>query len=244
MPTLVAGEVYSTAARRMFGEKKMAISFELNAEPRSDTGKGASRRLRHSGKVPAIMYGGGKDPEQLTLSHNEVIRNLEHEAFYSHILNVNIGGTATRAVLRDLQRHPSRPVIMHMDLQRVSESEKIKMNVPLHFEGEDIAPGVKAGGLVSHELVEVEIECLPRDLPEYLAIDISALEIGDSVHLSDLVVPEGVTVLELERGEGHDLSVASVHARRVIEEEEEQAPEAAAEGGEEPKEPGEGESAD
>ena len=223
----------------------MAISFELNAEPRSDTGKGASRRLRHAGKVPAIMYGGGKDPESLTLSLNEVIRNLENEAFYSHILNVKVGSAKTRAVLRDLQRHPSRPVIMHMDLLRVSESEKIKMNVPLHFAGEDIAPGVKEGGLVSHELVEVEIECLPRDLPEYIEIDISALEIGDSLHLSDLVVPEGVTVLELARGEGHDLSVVSIHARRVIvEEEEEAAPEAAAEAGEETKESGEGESGD
>lgn len=223
----------------------MAISFELNAEPRSDTGKGASRRLRHAGKVPAIMYGGGKDPESLTLSLNEVIRNLENEAFYSHILNVKVGSAKTRAVLRDLQRHPSRPIIMHMDLQRVSESEKIKMNVPLHFKGEDLAPGVKAGGLVSHELVEVEIECLPRDLPEYIEIDISALEIGDSLHLSDLVVPEGVTVLELARGEGHDLSVVSMHARRVItEEEEEAAPEAAAEAGEEAKESGEGESED
>jgi len=223
----------------------MAISFELNAEPRSDTGKGASRRLRHAGKVPAIMYGGGKDPESLALSLNEVIRNLENEAFYSHILNVKVGSAKTRAVLRDLQRHPSRPVIMHMDLLRVSESEKIKMNVPLHFAGEDIAPGVKEGGLVSHELVEVEIECLPRDLPEYIEIDISALEIGDSLHLSDLVVPEGVTVLELARGEGHDLSVVSIHARRVIvEEEEEAAPEAAAEAGEETKESGEGESGD
>jgi large subunit ribosomal protein L25 len=223
----------------------MAISFELNAEPRSDTGKGASRRLRHAGKVPAIMYGGGKDPESLTLSLNELIRNLENEAFYSHILNVKVGSAKTRAVLRDLQRHPSRPIIMHMDLQRVSESEKIKMNVPLHFKGEDLAPGVKAGGLVSHELVEVEIECLPRDLPEYIEIDISALEIGDSLHLSDLVVPEGVTVLELARGEGHDLSVVSMHARRVIaEEEEEAAPEAAAEAGEEAKESGEGESED
>jgi large subunit ribosomal protein L25 len=219
----------------------MAISFELNAEPRSDTGKGASRRLRHAGKVPAIMYGGGKDPESLTLSLNEVIRNLEHEAFYSHILNVNVGSETTRAVLRDLQRHPSRPIVMHMDLQRVSESEEIKMNVPLHFIGEDVAPGIKAGGLVSHELVEVEIECLPRDLPEYIEIDISALEIGDSVHLSDLIVPKGVTVLELARGEGHDLAVASMHARRVSEEEEEEEPQVEAEGGEES---GEGEGDD
>ncbi len=223
----------------------MAISFELNAESRSDTGKGASRRLRHADKVPAIMYGGGKDPEPLTLSHNEVIRNLEHEAFYSHILNVKVGGASTRAVLRDLQRHPSRPVIMHMDLQRVSESEKIKMQVPLHFVGEDVAPGAKAGGLVSHELTEVEVECLPRDLPEYIEVDVSTLEIGDSVHLSELSVPTGVTLLELARGEGHDLALVSIHVRRgAAEEEEVVAPEAAAEGDEEAKGSGEGEGAD
>jgi large subunit ribosomal protein L25 len=226
----------------MLGEKKMAISFELNAEPRSDTGKGASRRLRHAGKVPAIIYGGSKDPEPLTLSLNEVIRNLEHEAFYSHILNVKVGSATTRAVLRDLQRHPSRPVILHMDLQRVSESEKIKMQVPLHFLGEDVAPGVKEGGLVSHELTEVEVECLPRDLPEYIDIDISALELGESVHLSELTVPEGVTLLELTRGEGHDQALVSIHVRRGGAEEEEAAPEAG--DGEEAKEPGEGESAD
>ena len=138
----------------------MAISFELNAESRTDTGKGASRRLRRAGKIPAIMYGGHKDPESLTLEHNEVIRNLEHEAFYSHILTVKVGGSETRAVLRDLQRHPSKPFVQHMDLQRVSESEKLRMHVPLHFSGEDVAPGVKAGGMVSHEIIEVEVECL------------------------------------------------------------------------------------
>jgi len=222
----------------------MAISFEINAEPRTDKGKGASRRLRHTGKVPAILYGGNKDPEALTLSHNEVLRNLEHEAFYSHILTVKMGGNEIRAVLRDLQRHPSRPMILHMDLQRVSESEKIKMNVPLHFVGEDLSPGVKAGGLVSHEITEALIECLPKDLPEYIEVDISSLEIGDSLHLSDLVVPDGVTVTELARGEGHDLGVVSIHVKRVVEEVEEEvaAPEAAE--AEEAKGSGEGEQAD
>jgi large subunit ribosomal protein L25 len=155
----------------------MAISFELNAEPRTDTGKGASRRLRHAGKIPAIMYGGNKDPESLTLDHNEVIRNLEHEAFYSHILTVKVGGTETRAVMRDLQRHPSKPFVQHMDLQRVSESEKLRMHVPLHFLGEEAAPGVKAGGMVSHEIIEVEVECLPKDLPEYIEVDVSGLNV-------------------------------------------------------------------
>jgi large subunit ribosomal protein L25 len=222
----------------------MAISFELNAEPRTDTGKGASRRLRHAGKVPAIMYGGGKDPEALTLSHNEVQRNLEHEAFYSHILSIKIGGTETRAILRDMQRHPSRPVVMHMDLQRINEAEKLKTQVPLHFAGEDVAPGVKAGGLVSHDLTEVGIECLPKDLPEYIDVDISGLDVGEALHLSDLQVPEGVTLPDLARGEGHDLAIVSIHAKRIVEEAEEEAVEggAVAEGGEAGEETGEGES--
>jgi large subunit ribosomal protein L25 len=208
----------------------MAISFELAAEPRTDMGKGASRRLRHAGKVPAIMYGGDREPESLALSHNQLIRNLEHEAFYSHILTVRVGGTETQAILRDLQRHPSRPVILHVDLQRVSMSETLRTHVPLHFLGEDTAPGVKAGGLVSHELTDVEVECLPKDLPEYIAIDVSGMHIGDSIHLSGLVVPAGVTLVELERGEDHDLAVVSLHARRGGGEEEEEEGEAAAEG--------------
>ena len=221
----------------------MAISFELNAEPRSDMGKGASRRLRHAGKVPAIMYGGGKDPEALTLSHNEVLRNLEHEAFYSHILTVKSGGTETQAILRDLQRHPSKAIIMHMDLQRVSATEKLKTQVPVHVLGEEAAVGVKAGGLVSHDLTEVAVECLPKDLPEFIEVDISELEVGESIHLSALSVPEGVTLTELARGEDHDISVVSIHAKRVVEEIEEEAPAAeAGEAGEEAKGEGEGES--
>jgi large subunit ribosomal protein L25 len=212
----------------------MAISFELNAEPRTDTGKGASRRLRGAGKVPAIMYGGGKDPEAITLSHNELQRNLENEAFYSHVLSVKVGGTETRAILRDMQRHPSRPVVMHVDLLRINESEKLKTHAPLHFVGEDVAPGVKAGGLVAHELTEVAIECLPKDLPEYIEVDISGMEVGDALHISDLKVPAGVSLPDLARGEDHDLAVVSIHARRGGEEVEE----AAAEGGES----GEGES--
>lgn len=225
----------------------MTISFELNAEPRSDTGKGASRRLRHTGKVPAILYGGGQDPESLALFHNEIIRNLEHEAFYSHILTIKIGKSKTQAILRDLQRHPSKPSILHMDLQRVSASEKLKTHAPLHFVGEDTSPGVKAGGLVSHDLTEVQIECLPKDLPAYIEVDISGMEIGDALHLSDLKVAEEVTLLDLARGEGHDLAVVSVHVKRVVEEEVEEAPaegEDAAEGGEEAGDAGDGEKSD
>jgi large subunit ribosomal protein L25 len=206
----------------------MAVSFELNAEPRNDTGKGASRRLRRAGSVPAILYGGKEGPRALTLNHNQLLRSLEHEAFYSHILTINIGGTGTRAVLRDLQRHPSKPTILHVDLQRVSETEKLRMHVPLHFLGEDIAPGIKlGGGMVMHELIEVEVECLPQNLPEYIEVDISALDVGDSLHLSDLKIPQGLTLVELARGADHDLGVVSIHARRGGGEEEEGAAPAA-----------------
>ena len=219
----------------------MAISFELNAESRTDTGKSASRRLRHAGKIPAIIYGGGTDPEALTLSHNEVLRNLENEAFYSHILSIKIDGKETRAILRDLQRHPSRYMVLHMDLQRVREDEKLKTSVPLHFLGEEDAPGVKEGGLVMHDLTELEVECFPRDLPEFIAVDVSELEIGDSIHLSGVTVPEGVTLLELERGDAHDQSVVSIHVKRIVEEIDETLEgEVEAEGGE--KAEGEGES--
>jgi large subunit ribosomal protein L25 len=195
----------------------MAVSFELNAEVRNDAGKGASRRLRRAGKVPAILYGGGQPPQMLALDHNPVMHSLENEAFYSHILNVNIGGTAIRAVLKDLQRHPYKPIIAHLDLQRVSETEKLRMHVPLHFTGEDKAPGVKqAGGVISHLVTEVEVSCLPRHLPEYIEVDVSSLELNATVHLSNLPLPEGVELVALLHG--NDLSVASVHIPRVVQE--------------------------
>src|SRR5210317_1801587 len=127
--------------------------FELEAESRSDMGKGASRRLRRDGKVPAIMYGAEVDPQSITLVHSEIIKRLAHEGFYSHILTVNVDGKSTKAVLRDMERHPAKPIIMHMDFQRVDENKAIHVNVPLHFVGADVAPGVKAGGMVSHELI-------------------------------------------------------------------------------------------
>ncbi len=213
----------------------MAINFEMNAELRDDTGKGASRRLRRDGKVPAILYGAGEEPKALTLSHIELLRNLEHEAFYSHILTIKMGGEQAKAVIRDMQRHPSKPFILHLDLMRVSESESIRMHVPIHCIGEDKAPGVKAGGMVTHDLIEVVVDCLPKDLPEYIDVDISDLELGGSLHLSDLVMPEGVTLVELARGEGHDLTVVSIHVRRGGAEEEEAEAE-----GEEAGESGEG----
>ncbi len=196
--------------------------FELEAESRSDLGKGASRRLRRDGKVPAIIYGGDEDPKSISLRHSELLKRLEHEAFYAHILSVQIDGKATKAVLRDMQRHPSKPQIMHMDFQRVNENQPIRVHVPLHFVGADIAPGVKTGGgMVNHELMEVELEVLPRHLPEFIEVDISALDVGDSVHLTELKLPESGSLVELGRGEGHDLPVVSIHARRGVAEDEE-----------------------
>ncbi len=207
--------------------------FELEAETRTDIGKGASRRLRRQGKVPAILYGGGETPQSITLAHNEVLKRLEHEAFYSHILTVKLGGKASKVVLRDLHRHPSKPTVLHMDFQRIDENRPIRVNVPLHFIGEDIAPGVKlGGGMVSHELTEVALDVLPKHLPEYIEVDISTMEIGDSLHLSDLKLPESGVLVELARGEGHDQPVVSIHARRAAAEEAEEA-EAAPDAGEE-----------
>jgi large subunit ribosomal protein L25 len=188
--------------------------FEIEAESRSDMGKGASRRLRRDGKVPAIVYGGDEKPQSIALLHSEVLKRLDHEAFYSHILTVNVDGKAHKAVLRDIQRHPAKPTVMHMDFQRINENEAIRVRVPLHFVGENVAPGVKAGGMVSHEMIEVELEVLPRHLPEYIEVDVSGLALGEALKLSDLPLPESGSVVELSRGEDHDLPVVSVHTRR------------------------------
>jgi len=212
------------------------IDFQLNAEVRSDKGKGASRRLRREKKVPGIMYGAGTEPVMIALDHNEVLRNLAHEAFYSHILTVKIGDKQERAILKDLQRHPAKPIIQHLDLQRVSETEKIRVHVPLHFVGEDVAPGVKVGaGVVSHLLIEVEVLCFPRHLPEFIEVDISGLELGDAIHMSELKVPEGVELVDLAHGDEQDLPVVSIHKPRAAEVE--PTPAAAPEGGAAPAAP-------
>ena len=197
----------------------MAISFELNAEIRDGAGKGASRRLRRTGKVPAILYGTGEAPQMLALDHNPVMHSLENEAFYSHILTVNVDGKSVRAVLKDLQRHPFKPIIMHLDLQRVSETEKLRMHVPLHFIGEDKAPGVKqAGGVASHLVTEVEVSCLPKHLPDFIEVDVSNLGLNETVHLSNLPLPEGVELVALLHGKEYDLPVVSIHIPRVVQE--------------------------
>jgi len=198
----------------------MSVTFEIDAEVRTDMGKGASRRLRHANKVPAVMYGGGEDPVSLTMEHNKIMHALENEAFYSHILTINIDGKAVNAILRDLQRHPAKPVILHADFQRVNMKEKLHMNVPLHFINEDIAVGVKdEGGVIQHNVVEVEVSCLPTNLPEYIEIDVAALALGHALHLSDIILEEGIELVQLAHGESHDLPVVSIHKPRAVKEE-------------------------
>lgn len=209
-------------------------SFVLEAEVRNDLGKGASRRLRRANKVPAVMYGAGKEPASLSVDHLDLLHKLENEAFFSHILTVKVGGTEENAIIKDLQRHPSKPAVLHMDLQRISMSEKIRVHIPLHFINEEQSPGVRGGGLVTHSATETEISCLPNDLPEYLEVDLSSLDLDGIVHLSDIKLPAGVEIVELSHGEGHDQPVASIHMPRAAKETSEEAGAAGeAEGGEE-----------
>ncbi len=189
--------------------------FTLSAEVRTDLGKGASRRLRHANKVPAIIYGAGKEPMSITLEHHKLIHNLENEAFYSHILTLDIDGKSEKAVLKDLQRHPAKLQILHADFLRVSEAEKLKMHVPLHFINEEAAPGVKAGGVLTHNITEVEVLCLPGNLPEYLEVDMAGVEMEQIIHLTDIKLPEGVELVELTHGEGHDQAIAAIHKTRA-----------------------------
>ena len=190
----------------------MKDNFDLIAELREDQGKGASRRLRHKGKVPAIIYGAGRPPRSLMFDQNKVLKKLENESFYSSILNIKVGEKSQAAILKDLQRHPAKHMIMHMDFQRIVDDVEIKMNIPLHFLGEDVAPGVKdGGGNVSHLMNDVEVSCLPKHLPEYLEVDVSELELDAMLHLSDIKLPEGVEILGLVAGEESDQGIVSIH---------------------------------
>ncbi len=198
-------------------------NFELIAEPRSDVGRGASRRLRKTGKIPGIIYGAAKDATSIMLNHDEIVHHLEHEAFYSHILTVKLGKDEQRVVLKDVQRHPFKPRVLHIDLQRVSETEFLTMRIPLHFINQEKCVGVKqGGGVVSHIMTEVEISCLPKDLPEYIEVDLLNLNLGDAIHLNELVLPEGVQTYAALHGGDTSATVASVHMPKVITEEEEE----------------------
>jgi large subunit ribosomal protein L25 len=180
----------------------------ISATSRKDEGKGASRRLRHAGLIPAVIYGGDAAPQSIQLEHEKTWLASQHEWFYSSILDLNVDGKVQKVLLRDLQRHPFKQILMHIDFQRVDENKALRTAVPLHFANEDKSPaGKSAEVVVTHELNEVVVECLPKDLPEFIEIDLSTLDVGQIVHLSDLKLPAGVSIPELKLGKEHDLAV-------------------------------------
>ena len=190
--------------------------FEVVARPRSALGTNASRRLRRTGTIPAILYGGGRDATPLSLEENRIRKQIENEAFASHVLTVKVGGEESQAVLKSVHRDPATERVIHLDFQRISASSEIHMHVPLHFVNEDACAGKRAGGIVTHLLVEVEVGCLPKDLPEYIEVDMEALQIGDAVHLSELVLPEGVRIMALAHNPDNDQAVVNVqHPQKV-----------------------------
>ncbi len=205
----------------------MSVSFEFEAQARQAAGKPAARRLRREDKVPAIVYGAGREPMPISLSHNKVSKALEHESVYSHILTLKVDGEAEKVVLKALMRHPTKPRIMHMDFLRINLKEKLTMRVPLHFTGEDKAPGIKAEGVLSKLITHLDISCLPADLPEFITVDISDLNIGDSIHTSKIALPERVALAHAIEDEEHDQVVVSIHQPRAEEPEETAAPVAA-----------------
>lgn len=191
--------------------------FEVVAEPRSALGKGASRRLRRAGRVPGVLYGAGKEPVSLSMEASRIGKQMENEAFFSHILAVKVDGEEAQAVVKDLQRDPATSQILHVDLQRVSSTEELHMRVPLHFINEADSPGKRHGGVISHLMVDVEIGCLPRDLPEFIEVDMSGLDVGDSLHLSDLTMPDRVRLMPLVHDPENDQPVVTVQHPQKLE---------------------------
>jgi large subunit ribosomal protein L25 len=206
----------------------MSTDFTLNANGREDTGKGASRRLRRlAGEIPAIVYGGKKDPAQISLAHKDVAKALENEAFFSHIIGLVIDGKSEDVIIKDIQRHPAKTLIMHMDFFRVSKTTKLQTRAPLHFINEEACVGVKmGGGLIARSMTDIEISCLPKDLPEYIEVDMAEVDLGQTVHLSDIKLPKGVESVALSYGDDHDLPVAAVNKPKAVEEISDAAPEA------------------
>jgi large subunit ribosomal protein L25 len=196
-------------------ETLMRISFTFGADVREMQGKGASRRLRHAGKVPAVLYGGQQDAQALTLDQQNLLTMIDNERFFSSIVQLKIGEKTQEAIVKDIQMHPARNVVVHVDLQRVSENEKIRIHLPIHFKGETISPGVKTqGGVVSHMRADVEVSCLPKDLPEFLELDLSGMNLNDTKFLADIPLPAGVVIPELTR---KNAPVVSIHSPRAEE---------------------------
>jgi large subunit ribosomal protein L25 len=197
----------------------MAHQYRLAAELRGDAGKGASRRLRRQGKVPGILYGGGKPPEGVTFDANALVRNMAEEAFFSSIVNVKLAGEELQAIVRDYQVHPARRQVLHLDLQRIVATEKLRITIPIHFANEASCRGVKeSGASISHLLTEIEVSCLPKDLPEYIEVDVGPLGLNDMLHIRDLTLPAGVEIPGFEPHTDSDLAVVHVHVLRAVEE--------------------------
>jgi len=194
----------------------MKISFELVAQTRDDEGKGASRRLRRQGQVPAILYGGKGEPRKVALNHEKLMTLVENEKFYSTIIGVKVGTETQPVIVKDLQMHPAKSQVLHLDLQRVVDNEKIRIRLPIHFKGESISPGVKTqGGIVSHRMTDIEVQCLPKDLPEEITLDLSQMSINQSKHISDIQLPAGVVSTAVVQGK--DQVVVSIHSPRAEE---------------------------
>ncbi|MYM63224.1 50S ribosomal protein L25/general stress protein Ctc [Pseudomaricurvus sp. HS19] len=196
----------------------MSEDFVLNATIREDAGKGASRRLRRlEGQTPGIIYGGTAAPLNIQVAHKDLSKQLENEAFYSHVITINVDGKTESVLLKDLQRHPAKPLILHADFLRVSKTKEVKVKVPLHFINEETSKGVKlGGGIVVHTMTELEISCLAANLPEFIEVDLADVEVGQTVHISDLKLPKGVTSVELSHGADHDGAVCSINKPKGV----------------------------
>lgn len=195
----------------------MSESFEIQAEVRVDEGKGASRRLRRlEGKTPAIVYGGNKEARSISLIRKDLEKMLENEAFYTALLSIQVDGGTESVILKDVQRHPAKGFAMHVDFLRIEADKELKVNVPLHFINEAKCKGVKiGGGMIQHQTTDIEVQCLPKDIPEYIEVDMTDVDLGDIVHLTDITLPAGVVSTALALGEDHDLALAAVIAPRA-----------------------------
>jgi large subunit ribosomal protein L25 len=203
----------------------MATRYKLTADLRDDMGKGASRRLRRENKIPAVLYGAGRPAWSITLRENELMRNLQEEAFYAAIIDLTLDGKTQKVFLRDLQRHPAKPFVLHADFQRVRDDVEMTVVLPLHVLNEDTAHGVKMeGGLLMRNAADIEVSCLPKYLPEYIEVDVADLKLGEALHISDIKFPEGVASTQLAFGEDHDQPIVSIVSPRA-EKVEEEAPE-------------------
>ncbi len=192
----------------------MSNVFEFVGETRTESGKSSARAMRRAGNLPAVIYGHG-EPQMLSLNHNEVVKHLAHEEVYSHILDITIDGKTEKAILKSVQRHPAKVRVLHLDFLRINLADRIKVHVPLHFINEHTGIGGKKGGVAAHTMTSVEVFCLPTFLPDFIVVNLTMLDVGHSIHLSELKIPANVQIVELTHGTDHDLAVVSMQAAKV-----------------------------